>query len=1125
MKSIIEYFLSKSIFVNLLTVLIILAGSFLAVKMNREAFPNINFDIVSISTLYLGASPQEVEKLVTNPLEKAIKEVDGIKEYRSASIEGRSGIVITLDPDTKDTQKVVDDIKSAIDRVEDLPEEVEDPIVTEITTARTPVIEVSITLKDDDGSVEAEKKLRAQAKIVEQALLDISGVAKVSRRGWRETEMQVDILPNSLFGFYLTGQDVIGALRNRNVNVPGGNITGLDKEIILRTIGEFDTPEEISKVHVRGNEIGNAIRIQDIARVTEGLREADYIENVNGTKTVALTVLKRQSADAIKVVDSVKSTVEKFRKGSPEFQYAFVNDLSKYIRRRLNVLISNAAFGMILVTGSLFFFLGWRVALMTALGIPVSFGATFFIMDQFGLTLNLISMFGLVLVVGILVDDAIIICENVYRYIEEGLPPYEATLKGTLEVVSPVTATVTTTIAAFAPLLFMPGIFGKFVFSIPLVVIIALCASLAEAFFILPNHLYDINKGGVKAGEIKEESGWFSKFRNTKYVPALRFALNNPWKMTIGIVALLIASFIIQFLFSKFKLFPGSVDQFYVKVTAKTGASLNETYRYLEVIEKEIAKVPGEDLENYATRVGIIQANPNDPFTKRGKHYGMVMAYLTAEENRKKCHKTDDIIQKLRRKTLWLLNETSRKIEEEKIQKEAEQTKNPCDIPEPTVIPEEFESLRGKLVALEYEKVSGGPPVGKPVAIEIRGDSYDTLLKIAAEYKGVLQRVKGVTDIADDFNEGKDEVRIKVSESLASTAGVSVFRVAQAINTAFQGTVATKIKRTDEEVEVKVRFPESYRKSVDSLNHVYVSNSIGKMIPVSRLVTMQRLPGVSNINHLDGKRLITVTANLAGGKQANSSEANAFAKKIAEEEKIIDKYPGYIVRFGGENKDTEESMGSLGFLFLMALLIMYIIIASQFGSLMQPLVIGSAIPFSFIGVILAFVSHGESFGFLAMLGIVGLAGVVVNDSIVLVDFANTLRRENPNKNIKDILIDTGNLRLRAVTLTTVTTVLGLLPTAYGIGGYDPFLVPMALAFGWGLAFASIITLLMVPVFYLHLYNFQNWFSSKRKQFQAWLDQFSGKKKGSHRGAVYFPSPEFSSEPDPVLTNNKGKKKK
>ncbi len=484
MKSLVEFFLSKSIFVNLLTFLVILIGGFTAVKMNREAFPNINFDIVSVVTVFPGASPSEMEKLVTKPLEEAIQEVDGIKEFRSASIENRSGIVITLDPDSKNTQKVVDDIKSAIDRVEDLPEEVEDPIVTEITTSRQPVIEINISLKSNDSSIDAEKRLKAQAKIVEQALEDIPGVARISKRGWRDTEMQVDIDPVAMFSKYLTSQDIILALKNRNINFPGGNIAGNQKEVILRTIGEFNSPKEIETVHVRSNEVGNSIRIDNVARVTEGLKEAEYLDKVNGKKTIALTVIKREKADAILVVDEAKKIIEGFEKNSKnEFEYAFVNDLSKYIRRRLGVLLSNAIGGLILVTASLFLFLGWRVALMTALGIPVSFGATFVIMDYLGLTLNLISMFGLIIVVGILVDDAIIICENVYRYMEEGMPAYEAALKGTSEVIDPVTATVTTTVAAFAPMLFMTGIFGKFIYSIPLVVIIALLASLSEAFF------------------------------------------------------------------------------------------------------------------------------------------------------------------------------------------------------------------------------------------------------------------------------------------------------------------------------------------------------------------------------------------------------------------------------------------------------------------------------------------------------------------------------------------------------------------------------------------------------------------------------------------------------------------
>ncbi|WP_061227322.1 efflux RND transporter permease subunit [Leptospira interrogans] len=1068
MKSLVEFFLSKSIFVNLLTFLVILIGGFTAVKMNREAFPNINFDIVSVVTVFPGASPSEMEKLVTKPLEEAIQEVDGIKEFRSASIENRSGIVITLDPDSKNTQKVVDDIKSAIDRVEDLPEEAEDPIVTEITTSRQPVIEINISLKSNDSSIEAEKHLKAQAKIVEQALEDIPGVARISKRGWRDTEMQVDIDPVAMFSKYLTSQDIIFALKNRNINFPGGNIAGNQKEVILRTIGEFNSPKEIETVHVRSNEVGNSIRIDNVARVTEGLKEAEYLDKVNGKKTIALTVIKREKADAILVVDEAKKIIEEFKKNSKnEFEYAFVNDLSKYIRRRLGVLLSNAIGGLILVTASLFLFLGWRVALMTALGIPVSFGATFVIMDYLGLTLNLISMFGLIIVVGILVDDAIIICENVYRYMEEGMPAYEAALKGTSEVIDPVTATVTTTVATFAPMLFMTGIFGKFIYSIPLVVIIALLASLSEAFFILPSHLYDINKHKFHSGEIKEESGWFYKLKVNYYLPLLKFALKHRLQIFIYLFAMLVGSFALFAVFGRFKLFPGSVDVFQIKLTGQTGISLQEMEKFTHALETELAKISKEEIENYVTRVGIIQKDPNDPFTKRGKHYAQVLVYMTPEENRKRG--TDTIISEIREKTIWLLNEKSVKTLEETRKKEAEKKKEeykPFNLNE---YPAEFSRFKGQLLALDFEKLAGGPPVGKPVAIEIRGDDYDTLIRIGEEYKSVMAKVPGVTDIGDDFNEGKDEIRIKVNESLASTAGVSVFKVAQAINTAFQGTVATKIKRADEEVEVKVRFPEEVRKSIGSLNNIFVSNQLGKLIPVSRLINYVREPGFANINHLDGKRLLTVTANLDEIK-TDTRRANAEIAKLSKG--IIDKYPGYRMRFGGENKDTEESLASLGRAFLVAFIIIFMILASLFRSLIQPVIVVSSIPFSLIGVILAFVLHGEYFGFLAFLGIVGLAGVVVNDSIVLVDFANQLKLEKPGEDIDSILVETGLLRLRPVVLTTVTTVLGLLPTAYGIGGKDPFLVPMALAFGWGLAFSSFLTLVAVPVLYKTVHNVQ-----------------------------------------------------
>jgi multidrug efflux pump subunit AcrB len=619
-------------------------------------------------------------------------------------------------------------------------------------------------------------------------------------------------------------------------------------------------------------------------------------------------------------------------------------------------------------------------------------------------------------------------------------------------------------------MLFMTGIFGKFIKVIPLVVILALAASLLEALFFLPSHLYDISKNANMKGQVKGESDWFQRFKTNFYLPFLAIALRNKWKAILILNLVFITSIIIQFTLGKVKLFPGAIETFQVKITAETGLNLESMDRFAQAIENEIKTLDPSEMENYITRVGIIQKDPNDPFTKRGKNFAQILVYLTPDDDRNRD--TEEIINSIRDKTTYLLNDKAIQMRLDKeVAEEADLRKKGKKIPEKPPLdlvgPNEFANLRGKLINLEFEKLAGGPPVGKPIAIEIKGDDFDTLHKIADEYKTVLSQVAGINDIGDDFTEGKDEVRVYVDEALASYAGVSVIQIASAINTAYQGTVATKIKRADEEVDVRVRFPANFRTSLDSLKNIFVNNMAGNLIPVSKLIRYERSPGRASINHLDGKRLITVTANLDESiTTAREANANAMKKSVG----ILEKYPGYTARFSGENKDTEESFASLGRAFFVGVIIIFMILASLFRSLTQPIIVMSAIPFAFIGVIIAFVFHGEYFSFLAFLGIIGLAGVVVNDSIVLVDCANQIRLDDPEKPIYQVLLETGDIRLRAVILTTVTTVLGLLPTAYGIGGKDPFLVPMALAFGWGLLAASAITLIVVPVFYKTLYD-------------------------------------------------------
>ena len=1085
MRRFIDFFLERSLFVNLLSIVLLLTGGWIVFSMNRAAFPNIDFDIVVVSTIWPGSSSQDVEKLITKPIEESIKEVDGIKEYRSSSIDNRSSITITLDPDVKDTQKVVNDIRSAVDRTQDLPVDSEDPIIKEITTARQPIVQWNIiNHKKKDGSyVASYKELRDTADALENRFLGLKGVARVARRGWQDAEIFVDLDPLRMRQYSVGSNDVVRAIRNRNVSLPGGDIILDKKETIVRTVEEFDTAKEISKVPVRANEVGASVKIKDIAHVYEDFKEADYLESTENSPTIALTVVKRKSADIIKVVDQTREIVKDFQSSlKPGLEIKAINDLSYFVRRRLGVLLSNGLIGLCIVIAVLFLFLDWRTALMVALGIPISFAVAFLAMSHTGVNLNLISMFGLIIVLGIVVDDAIIVSENFYSHIERGEPPLKAASRGSSEVFAPVLATIVTTIAAFGPLLFMSGIFGKFVFTIPYVVILCVVASLFECFIILPSHLYDMNRSFKKKAAMNKskksnaEKGktWFYILRTRYYEPALHFALERK-ALCIGAFCLCFLFVVaLQALFGKFKLFPSAVDAIYVKLEAPPGLRKEELQRYIYAIGKSAAKLPASELDNFIGRAGIQSKDGNDPFTKRGSNYGMVLIYLNPEVDRD--FNVEVIIHWLRQKNAWLLKEAKKedKLEKGKLKRELKEFLTVIKKNEGKATDGKKDTeLKGGLISLEFEKLSGGPPVGKPIAIEVLGEDFDTMRKISGHYKKVLGSIPGVKDINDSFLPGKDEIRVKVNENLAAQAKVSVLDVARAITTGFEGNVATSIRRPTEEVDVRVRFGEEHRRSLTALKEVRLTNPQGNLIPVASLTSFEKGKSLTAINHLNGRRLISITANLKEGTPVGSviAEVNKRSKDMPL------RYPQYTIQYSGENKDTDESLGTLLRSFIVAILVIFMILASLFRSLLQPFAVLSALPFALIGVILVFFMHGQPFSFMALMGLIGLAGVVVNDSIVLVDFANKLKRKNPKLSNKEITLQAASSRLRPVLLTSFTTVGGLLPTAYGLGGYDPFLVPMALSFAWGLLFSTVLILGLVPIIYNYILDFGDWYEN------------------------------------------------
>ncbi|MFC1646435.1 efflux RND transporter permease subunit, partial [Candidatus Omnitrophota bacterium] len=531
---IVDFSVKHSLFVNLLSVFLVVAGLVSMFQLRREAFPNISFDKVIISTIYKGASAEEVEKLVTAKLEREIREVDDIENIYSASIEGVSLITLEISLDAKDKKKVVNDIQKAVDRVTDLPDGVDErPIVTEITSGKIPVIKVALSGKLD------EFELRELADALKDRFEDIDGVASVARSGWRDEEYWVEPDLAKMRDYHVSMEEIMHSLAQRNVAIPGGKLRDNNQEYIIRVMGEFTTKEEIENVIIRANDQGNWLKVKDVASVKHTFEEEKITERVMGTRAVTLTVIKREKGDAIKIVEDVNKMIDEFKSISPD--KVGINsfyDMSFYIQRRLRVLRFNGTIGLLMILGILFLFLEPIPALMTSLGIPIAFLATLYVMNLLGMSINLITMFGLVVVLGIIVDDGIIISENVYRYLEKGLSPKEAAIKGASEVAAPVISTVLTTIAAFSPLLFMTGLLGKFIRNIPLVVIIALSASLIEAFVILPSHLADFAKP-LKRGSIddREKAHWLVVLRE-KYRKLLKAALDNRYRVASGIVAL-----------------------------------------------------------------------------------------------------------------------------------------------------------------------------------------------------------------------------------------------------------------------------------------------------------------------------------------------------------------------------------------------------------------------------------------------------------------------------------------------------------------------------------------------------------------------------------------------------------
>lgn len=1020
MKGFIKFFASRHLLAYLLTIMVMLLGAGSLMQIKRDMFPNVDFDEMIITTRYPGASPEDVELNVTNKIEDEVKEVDGIETMTSSSLENISVIDIRLDPDARDKEKIKSEIRDAIDRVTDFPPEVtEAPLIVEIKTNIIPVIRVGIA-----GDI-SYAELRLLAKRLEKKLKKIGGVSRIEKTGYLDREIKVEVSPEAIRKYQISIREVVNAIKSRNIQLSGGSFESYTSDKNIVTLAQFSDPEEVGNVIVRSTFDGPLIRVRDVARVYDGFEPEKTRFRIMGKDSISLTVFKKETADVIRLVDAVKEVVEKERKRVPEgVELLYTDDNSIFVRNRLRIVSTNALIGLTLVVILLFTFLNFRTALWVAMGIPLSISGVFFLSPFFGVYIDAIALAGMVIVVGLIVDDAIVIAENIYRHREMGDPPLTAAVEGTYKVFRPVLTTIMTTILAFAPMFFMTGIIGKFIFPIPLVMTLALLISFFEAVTILPAHISaGKDKRGLKSRfegekENRETAGsnWFdgvkSRFQQfVVYVLRLRY-------LVISIFIVLIAgSFLYASHFMKFILFPSSsAEKFFVLVETPTGTSLDATADRVKEIEKIMSGLPGDELETIWTLSGSMEGF----IMGENENWALLSVSLTPYSDRER--NAEEIVDSLRQKTDKLTG---------------------------------FASIR-------YVIDAGGPPVGRPITIRVVGSDNQLRKGLADSVEKYLARVNGVKDIDRDDKLGKEQVELKIDYERLSQLGLTVEDLALGVRLAYDGEVVTSVRYGDEDVDFRVILEKMARREPGYLRSLNIPNRQGRLIPLSEVAGFVTGPGPSSFYHFDGERAVTITADIAKGGLTPLEATEA----VIDHFDLDNDWPGMRFEIGGEAEETQKSMKSLAIAMVTSVVGIYFILVLLFNSLTQPILVMLAIPFGLIGVIGAFAAHGEPLGFLAMLGVIGLMGVVVNDSLILVDYINVHRLEEPEKKFLRIVAEGTSARLRPILLTSVTTVSGVLPMAYGLGGSDPFLAPMALALGYGILFATPLTLLLLPCLYM-----------------------------------------------------------
>jgi multidrug efflux pump subunit AcrB len=1052
MEGAIRWFSRNHVAGNFLMLAVLLAGLSTWFGLKKEIFPEVGIDAILVRIPYPNATPEEVERGVCVPVEEAISDLQGIKRLLSNAAQNIGTVTVEVETGY-DVRDVMSDVKSRLDAIDTFPEEAETPVMEELLL-RVPVMSIALTAETDEATLRVlAERIRddlltheaprpdSVATLISQLVRGKPRISQVEITGTRPYEISIEVSEDRLRQLGLRLGDVAAAVRASTLDLPGGSIRTERGEVILRALGKRYEAREMADVALLTREDGTVLRLGDVATLTDGFEDIDLSSRFDGRTAVVINVSRVGNEDTLELSRMVKDYVERSAALLPEgVELAVWNDQSAYLVGRLDLLMRNAMWGLGLVLCVLALFLRPSLALLVALGIPVSFAGGIWLMPVLGISVNMISLFAFILVLGIVVDDAIVTGENVYTRIQRGEHPRTAAWKGTQEVSTVVIFGVLTTVVAFTPMLGLSGVSGKIWPNIPLVVIPTLLFSLVQSKFVMPAHLALLSpsdrqrKVNVLLRMQRKVADGLEKFVGRFYQPALQRALRWRYVTVAGFLALLLLSLaLVGTGWMQFKFFPDvEGDIITAKVELAQGVPFEETERVVRRLEAAAMEVAGR----YRDRDGapivrhVLSSAGTQPFLTsfapdgppRATHLGEVTLELSPAGNR--ATSSEQLVAEWRRAAGRI----------------------------PGVVE----------LTIQTQTATGG----NAIDVTLTGANLERLIEATEFTKAGLAEYAGVIDISDTNRQGKDELRFGDLTPAGRALGFRLEDVAAQVRDSFFGNEVQRLQRGRDEVKVMVRFPQEARRTLASLEDMRVRTPQGDEVPLRQVVEFQPGRGESVIQRTNRQRSIQVMADLEPGFNANQVVRGPEGFRAQVLDQIPVRFPGVRYGFEGEQKDQADSVREIGVGFIGALLGMYLLIAIPLRSYVQPLIIMSVIPFGLVGAIWGHVFMRLDLSIMSMCGIVALAGVVVNDSLVMVDYVNRHRGESPT--LRDAAVRAGGARFRAILLTSLTTFVGIMPLVLEQDMQAQFLVPMAVSLGFGILFATVITLFLVPSVYLIL---------------------------------------------------------